>query len=154
MTPMTKDVNQPTGAGPTLPAGYAQFLGQIKAEVRSARLRAQRVVNTELLRLYWTIGATILDQQAAEGWGTKVIDRLADDLRREFPDMTGLSRSNLEYMRRFADAYPAEPAGASVPPQAVGELPWGHVRTLLDKVSDPSDAGLVRRSSGRARLVP
>ena len=51
-------------------------------------------MNTELLRLYWRIGKAILDRQDAEGWGAKVIDQLAIDLRAEFPDMTGLSRSN------------------------------------------------------------
>lgn len=132
MTPMDKDVKQPTGAGAALPAGYAQVLNQIKDEVRSARVRAQRVVNTELLRLYWTIGRTILDQQAAEGWGAKVIDRLAEDLRREFPDMTGLSRSNLHYMRQFADVWDAE----DFVQQPVGQLPWGHVTVLLGKVDD------------------
>jgi len=117
-----------------LPAGYGQVLSRLKAEVRDARTRAQRVVNTGLLRLYWTIGRTILDQQAAEGWGAKVIDRLAKDLRLEFPDMTGLSRSNLEYMRRFAASY----AGEAFPQQLVGELPWGHITTLLDKTQDVS----------------
>lgn len=59
---------------------------------------------SRLIELYWTVGTTILRRQRAEGWGTKVIDRLADDLRAEFPDMTGLSRSNLKYMRQFAAA--------------------------------------------------
>jgi predicted nuclease of restriction endonuclease-like (RecB) superfamily len=103
----------------------------LKAEVRAAQVRAHRVVNTELLRLYWTIGRTIIDQQAAEDWGTKVIGRLADDLRREFPETTGLSRSNLHYMRQFAEAWPGE-----VVQQPVGQLPWGHVTVLLGKVDD------------------
>ncbi|MEJ7827971.1 MAG: DUF1016 N-terminal domain-containing protein [Segetibacter sp.] len=52
------------------------------------------------------IGANILQQQRAEGWGTKVINRLAMDLKLEFPDMKGLSVRNLKYMRAFAEAYP------------------------------------------------
>jgi predicted nuclease of restriction endonuclease-like (RecB) superfamily len=114
-----------------LPVEYADVLAGLKAEVRDARMRAHRVVNTEMLRLYWTIGRTILDQQAAEGWGTKVIQRLADDLHAEFPDMKGLSRSNLHYMRQFAEAWPE-----GVVQQAAGQLPWGHVMVLLDKVND------------------
>ena len=123
-------VQRPSGA-PALPAGYAEVLTELKAQVRDARIRAQRVVNTELLSLYWTIGRTILDQQAAEGWGTKVIGRLADDLRAEFPTMTGLSRSNLKYMRQFAQAWPT-----GIGQQAVGQLPWGHVTVLLGKLED------------------
>ena len=115
-----------------VPTGYAEVVAALKAEVRAAQLRAHRVVNTELLRLYWTIGDRILGQQRAEGWGTRVVDRLADDLRAEFPDMRGLSRSNLKYMRQMAATWPAEAIGQ----QAVGELPWGHVTVLLDRLGD------------------
>lgn len=137
--PTKRDATSPAGTS-VLPAGYAEMLATLKAEVRNAQARAHRVVNTELLRLYWTIGRTILGQQAAEGWGTKVIERLADDLRAEFPQMKGFSRTNLEYMRRYAAAHPPQPtdatAGTAIPPQRVGELPWGHERALLDKVED------------------
>ena len=53
------------------------------------------------------------------------------DLRREFPEMTGLSRSNLMYMRSFADARPEE---VSIVQRSVGQLPWGHVTVLLGKL--------------------
>ena len=53
-------------------------------------------VNQELILLYWSIGSDIHDRQATEGWGARVIDRLGDDLRRAFPDMTGLSGRNLK----------------------------------------------------------
>ena len=97
-----------------------------------ARFRAHRLVNTELLGLYWEIGHTILDRQAAHGWGAKVIDRLAEDLRAEFPEMPGLSRSNLHYMRLMAATW----SRAEIVQQAVGQLPWGHVTVLLDKLSE------------------
>jgi len=58
-----------------LPPGYPELLDQLKSTVAAARWRAQRVVNTELLALYWRIGHTILGRQRAEGWGTRVIDR-------------------------------------------------------------------------------
>lgn len=67
-----------------------------------ARLKANRVVNTELLVWYWDIGRANLDRQDAQGWGTKVVERLAADLRAEFPEMRGFSRSNLHYMRTVA----------------------------------------------------
>lgn len=118
-----------------VPAGYGQLLTTLKAEVRAAQVRAHRVVNTELLRLYWTIGKAILDQQTAEGWGTRVIDRLAEDLRAEFPDMRGLSRSNMKYMRQMAAAWSSDSIGQ----QPVGQLPWGHVTVLLDKLDDQTE---------------
>ena len=75
-----------------LPAGYGELLEQVKTEVRTARLRAARAANTELIALYWRVGRLILDRQAAAGWGTGVIERLAQDLRAEFPRMRGLGR--------------------------------------------------------------
>ena len=70
-------------------------------------MQAQRIVNTALIDRYWNIGNRILAEQERQGWGSAVITRLAEDLRREFPDMTGVSRSNLQYMRAFAAAWPA-----------------------------------------------
>jgi predicted nuclease of restriction endonuclease-like (RecB) superfamily len=117
---------------PALPDGYADLLEQLKRTVAAARWQAQRVVNTELLRLYWRLGNAVLERQREEGWGTRVIDRLATDLRAAFPDMRGLSRSNLKYMRQMAAAWSEEAIGQ----QPVGQLPWGHVTVLLDKLGD------------------
>ena len=89
-----------------VPGGYGDLLAEITSEVRVARLRAARTVNSELLALYWRIGRLILIRQESEPWGSGVIKRLANDLRREFPDMKGLSPTNLQYMRAFAAAWP------------------------------------------------
>ena len=118
-----------------LPADYPQFLAEIKARIAGARTRAVLAVNSELIRLYWEIGHEILEREQREGWGAKVINRLAEDLRREFPDMTGLSLRNLRYMRAFARAWPAE-SPSSIVQQPVAQLPWGHNVTLLDKLDD------------------
>ncbi|NOJ60898.1 PDDEXK nuclease domain-containing protein [Arthrobacter sp. 260] len=117
-----------------VPAGYSLFLEDLKARVSSARVQAQRSVNTALIGLYWTIGDRILAEQKRQGWGSAVIGRLATDLRREFPDMTGLSRSNLQYMRSFAGAWPGWEVNV---PHPVGHLPWGHIRVLIDKNLSP-----------------
>src|SRR5271157_1953418 len=85
---------------------YVSVLNSLKEKIRKSRYNASVVVNVELLKLYWDIGNTILNQQKLEGWGTKVIDRLAMDLRVEFSDFKGLSVRNLKYMRAFAEAYP------------------------------------------------
>ena len=116
-----------------LPDDYSHLLAELKAQIRSAQWTAARVVNTRLIELYWSIGKAILDRQSAEGWGTRVIDRLSDDLRAAYPDMRGLSRSNIKYMRQMAAAWP-EPA---IGQQAVGQLPWGHVTVLLGKLDEP-----------------
>lgn len=112
-----------------LPLGYSDFLASLKQQVRTARLTALRTVNTQLIELYWSIGKAVLARQEVEEWGSGVMGRLAEDLRAEFPEMKGLSRSNLFYMRGFAAAWP-DP----IVQQAVGQLPWGHITVLLDKL--------------------
>lgn len=85
---------------------YTSILNSLKEKIRQARHHASVIVNVELLKLYLDIGNTIPEQQKPEGWGAKVIDSLAIDLRSEFPDFKGLSVINLKYMRAFAEAYP------------------------------------------------
>lgn len=120
--------------GDVVPEGYGDLLAQVKEQVRGARVRAQRVVNTELLLLYWDIGQAILQRQSVQGWGGRVVDRLSDDLRREFPDMKGLGRANLHSMRRFAATWSRD----EVVQQPVGQLPWGHIVELMNRAADRS----------------
>jgi predicted nuclease of restriction endonuclease-like (RecB) superfamily len=87
-------------------------------------------VNTEMIRLYWRIGRRILDRQRDEGWGAQVIKHLAVDLRTAYPEVKGFSRTNLHYMRAFAAAWP------EFVPQAGGQIPWGHIKVLLDGFDD------------------
>ena len=101
-----------------IPAGYVPLLADLKARVRAAQVKAALSVNRELILLYWHIGREILRAQKAEGWGTKVVERLAKDLAAEFPEMGGFSYTNMMRMRAFAEAYGA----AAILPQPVGEL--------------------------------
>lgn len=117
------------------PRGYAEWLKDLKARIQTARLRASVAVNRELVSLYWQIGRDILERQEREGWGTKVIDRIARDLRREFPEIKGFSARNLKYMRALADAWP----DAEFVQQLAAQLPWFHLCTLLDKLSSPAE---------------
>src|SRR5512146_2027747 len=89
-----------------VPKGYENFVKQLKDRIQHAQLRAALSVNRELVLLYWSIGKDILTRQKDQGWGAKVINRLAADLRKAFPDMTGFSPRNLKYMRAFAEAWP------------------------------------------------
>ena len=115
------------------PEGYADWLADLKGRIHTAQQRATLAVNRELVLLYWQIGRDILARQAAQGWGAKVIERLAHDLRAAFPEMKGFSRANLMYMRAFAQAWP----DAAIVQQAVGQLPWGHNLVLLTQLKDP-----------------
>ena len=124
-----------TADADVVPAGYAELLEQLKVRVQATQVRAARAANSEVLGLYWSVGGDILDRQDRLGWGGKVVDRLAGDLRAAFPDQRGWSASNLQYVRGFAAAWP----DLEISPQAVGKLPWGHVRALLDRLDTQED---------------
>ena len=109
---------------------YTTFLRSLKDRIRQAQVRAALAVNNELILLYWQIGREILSRQQQERWGAKVIDRLAQDLKREFPDMSGFSSRNLKYMRALAEAYPDE----QIVLRLIAQIPWGHNQTLLNKL--------------------
>ncbi len=86
------------------------------------------------MHLYWRIGRSILERQKKHGWGAKVIDRLALDLRTAFPEMRGFSRANLMYMRAFAEAWPE----SEIVQQLVGQLTWGANLVLLTQLKLPA----------------
>jgi predicted nuclease of restriction endonuclease-like (RecB) superfamily len=134
-TVSSKFAKQPAAQFSTLPEGYAHFLAELKAEIQSAQIRAAVSVNRELMLLYWNIGRQILERQNAEGWGTKVVDRLASDLRAEFPELTGFSPRNIKYMRKLAEAYPSR----GIVQQLVAQIPWGHNVRILDRVQDSAE---------------
>ena len=117
------------------PAGYAELLEELTARVRATQVRAARAANTEVLALYWSIGRDVLARQGQGGWGAKVVERLAGDLRAAFPDQRGWSRRNLQYMRAMAAAWPVAGVEEFVQ-QPVAQLPWGHVTVLLTRLDD------------------
>ena len=119
---MTKKVNK---------TSYLTLLSDLKQEIVNARIKAHLSVNKEMISLYWKIGNQILAQQKEEGWGAKVIESISKDLRKEFPEMKGLSARNLKYMRRFAEEY----QNISIVQQAAAQIPWGHNCVIMDKIS-------------------
>ena len=110
----------PARAG--LPGDYADALSIIKHRIQEERLRVVLSANAAMVLLYWDIGRMIRERQGRAGWGAKVIDRLAADLREAFPDMKGFSPRNLKYMRAFAVAWPEQ----TIVQEALAQIPWYH----------------------------
>src|SRR5215472_3172205 len=125
---VSKAIVQQAGA-----QSYAQFLTEIKGRIRAAQVKAALAANAELVRHYWEIGREILDNQKRQGWGAKIIDRLAADLQRTFSNLSGYSVRNLKYMRAFAEAWP----NAEIMHQLGAQIPWKHNCVLLDRVKHP-----------------
>jgi len=123
---------------------YIQLINQLKQEIQTSRVKAALAVNRELILLYFKIGKAILINQKKEGWGSKIVERISKDLRSEFPEMTGLSKANIFFMRKFAETmyqFHENSENNSIVYQAGRQLenlpffniPWRHNTTLMDE---------------------
>ena len=110
---------------------YRQALAAIKQRIQTSQTRAVLAVNAELLNLYWDIGRQLDAWQRERAWGSAVVEQMALDLQASYPGMKGFSRTSLFAMRQFYAFFCPQ---FEVVPQPVGQMPWGHVRTLLAKV--------------------
>jgi predicted nuclease of restriction endonuclease-like (RecB) superfamily len=121
---------------------YRGWLISIKAKVRGAQLKAAVKVNTELLALYWEIGADIVAKQKNTKWGEGFLLRLSKDLMAEFPEMKGFSRRNLELIRQWYLFYSAntKQTVSQFSQQAVGQIPWGHNIAIISKCKNINEA--------------
>ncbi len=119
---------------------YAQWLTALKTRFRQVQLKAAVAVNTELLQFYWALGADIAARQAQAQWGSGFLAQLSQDLMREFPEVKGFSRRNLELVRRW---YLYWSADAAIAKQAVSQLaaiPWGHNLAIVRMCPNPAQA--------------
>ncbi|MFO0065068.1 MAG: YhcG family protein [Pirellulaceae bacterium] len=115
------------------PVDYAQLLAQVKERIRCAQYAALKAVNTELVGLYWDLGRMIVEKQEQSGWGKSVVERLSQDLRKEFPGVAGFSVQNLWYMRQFHLEYREHEKLQPL----VGEIAWAHNLVIMSKCKDP-----------------
>lgn len=84
---------------------YKKLLLEVKGKIKEAQVKTVAAANSQMLLLYWQLGNYILSNQQAKGWGAKIIDLLAVDLKKEFPQIKGFSSRNLKYMRKFSENY-------------------------------------------------
>lgn len=115
---------------------YKEWLMGLKSKIRSMQLKAAIAVNSALIEFYWELGRMITEKQSQTKWGDKLIDQVARDLKTEFPDMAGLSNSNLKYCKRFYTFYQS-----SMGQQPVDQIPWGHNILIFSKSRDTDEAG-------------
>lgn len=117
-----------------VPSDYSDFLKEVKSRIQIAQLKAAASVNLELTSLYWDIGQGLSKKTSLEGWGSKTVERLAEDLGGAFPGVAGFSKRNLELMRQFAESYPK-----GIYETAVSQIPWGHNIVLMQRLSSYED---------------
>lgn len=114
---------------------YIQLLESAKQRIKQSQHQVAMYVNSELLFTYWNIGYALNQERDRQGWGAKVVDQLAKDLKTSFPQMKGLSKRNLQYMMRFATEWDMD----------------GLVQPAVEQLDDKATKGL---ESGQDSIVP
>ncbi len=115
-----------------MPEDYALFLQDLKTRIRKERIKTVLSANAALVMLYWDIGNAILKKQQDEGWGARIIDRMAYDLKEELPDMRGFSARNLKYMRKFSESWPER----AIVQASLAQISWYHNIALIEKLCE------------------
>ena len=108
---------------------YAEFIGEIKNKIRNTQYEAMKQVNKALISLYWGIGQEIYNQQQEKGWGKSIVEILAKEIQKEFPDVKGFSASNLWRMRNFYVTYNDSQNFAPL----VREISWSKNIVIMEK---------------------
>jgi hypothetical protein len=108
---------------------YPYLLAEIKKRIRSAQYEALKKVNKELVGMFWDIGRMIVERQDNQGWGKAVVQRIAEDLQREFSGISGFSASNLWRMKAFFETY----TGLKKLAPLVREISWTHNLAIISK---------------------
>lgn len=114
---------------------YVLWVNELKVKIQSAQLKAIVSVNKELLQLYWEIGKSISQKIHQSKWGSAVVEELAKDLKSEFPDQKGFSRSNLFSMKKWYEFYSGSTYEPEKIQQLVGQIPWGHNVMIISRSS-------------------
>lgn len=137
---------------------YTQWVEQLSQRYRQSQIKAAVKVNTEMLRFYWSLGRDIVKYSFDNKYGSQFYRVLSSDLRRELPNVSGLSERNIRYMKDFYLLYSqangilpqvVAKSDSTILPQIVAEsvevsevswitdlfqVPWGHHRLIMDKV--------------------
>lgn len=112
---------------------YIKWVKDLKAKIYSTQIKAAISVNKEMLHLYWEIGKSISKKLRDSDWGSSIVDNVAKDLKKEFPNQKGFSRSNLFYMKQWFEFYSVESTEFEKIQQPVGQIPWGHHLVVISK---------------------
>ena len=121
----------------TATSDFLEWLTALKAKIRSARNKLAFSINSQVLELYWEIGRDIAEKQLKSGWGSNFVEKIAEELKQDFPEIKGFSRRNiyaiLQWYKFYSEKY-------QFVPQAVAQIPWGHNRLIITKVKNIDEA--------------
>ncbi len=111
---------------------YSSFIIEIKNKIRSSQYEAMKVVNKTLINLYWGIGKEIYNEQQEKGWGKSIVEVLASEIKKDFPNVKGFSARNLWNMRNFYIEYKDNEFLQPL----VAEISWSKNIVIIDRCKD------------------
>ena len=111
---------------------FEAFVSAIGSEIEQAQVRLISAANAQMLFHYWKMGNYILYHQNRQGWGGKVIKKLAQAIRFNYPEKKGYSERNLTYMCQFAKSYPLNVLRNFIDTDARLSLP--NIQNVTDEV--------------------
>ena len=115
---------------------YSDWLKGIKDRIRAARIKVAHAANSELLLFYWDLGKMMNELSTTVQWGKNWMNDLSNDLRDEFPDMEGFSKTNLYNIKRLYQFYQNDEFFH----QAGGKIPWRHHVEIFTKSKTLTEA--------------
>lgn len=111
---------------------YNNFVVEIKNKIKDSQYEAMKAVNKALISLYWGIGKEIYNQQQEKGWGKSIVEVLAKEIKKDFPDTQGFSARNLWRMRNLYVEYKDN----EILPPLVAEISWTKNIVIMEKCKD------------------
>ena len=144
---------------------YLRLLLKIKSKIRSTQVRAALAANSALIEFYYDLGGMIVEKQAQSSWGDKLVQQLSEDLRAEFPEMKGLSRTNLLYCKQFFKYFQSVSTSPNnltdqIVPRLVGQLQEDDnqsniiVPRLVGQLQEDNNPNNIYPKSEKNQIVP
>lgn len=125
---------------------YFNWLVSLKSTIKNRQIKAAVAVNSNLILMYWDLGKEIVEKQENAKWGTGFIDQLSKDLKAEFPDIKGFSRSNIFAIKKIYLFYRefeiVHQVGGQLDKNFLKcfQIPWRHNIAIIEKIKNPKEA--------------
>ncbi len=112
---------------------FGNWIIDLKSRIHEAQRKVAFSINSQLIELYWDIGKSVAEKQEKANWGSNFIERVATELKHEFPQIKGFSRRNLYAMSQWYKIYSKK---YQFVPQPVAQILWSHNRLIISKVKN------------------
>ena len=127
------------------------FVHAVGSEIEQAQVRLITAANAQMLFHYWKMGSYILYHQNLHGWGGKIIKKLAQAIRFNYPEKKGYSIRNLAYMCQFARSYPLSALRNLI--ETDTKLITPSIQKITDEIQKLNDTSFTQESLAQIQLI-